>query len=88
VDISYQGEKIPEDEDVEIKKMIVNIVDAMALEITKVGFWGNAQKQKQLRGIIDDMILYSGVERAMGEKEKIVTDFMNLAKHRTKELVV
>jgi len=85
VDISYKG-TAPKNKQAKMKELVVNIVDAISLEIVKVGFWGNALKQKQLRAIIDDMVLYSSIEKLVEKKEQIVSDFMKLAKNRTKEL--
>lgn len=80
-------EKKPTDEVKEqIKKLIFNIVDVIILEINKVGFWGNPHKEKQLRAHIDDLLLYSNISNIVDKKEQIVSDFIKLAKNRTKEL--
>jgi hypothetical protein len=52
------------------------------LEISKVGFWGNAGKEKHLRALIDDILLNSGMDPIVDNKAKIVVDFMKLAKNR------
>ena len=52
------------------------------MEISKVGFWGNPHKEKCLRALIDDILLYSKIPQLVDKKEQIVTDFMKLAKNR------
>lgn len=86
-DIAYKDGKISKDTEEALKKIIVNIVDVISMEISKVGFWGNANKQKHLRALIDDILLYSGLEKLIEKKEQIVADFMKLAKHRKKEIL-
>jgi len=85
-EISFKGEKVPKKDEEKIKKTLINIVDIISIEIEKVGFWGNAHKEKHLRGLIDDNLLYSGIDALVEKKEQIVVDFMKLAKNRTKEL--
>jgi len=85
-EISFKGEKVPKKDEEKIKKILINIVDIISLEVGKVGFWGNAHKEKRLRGLIDDNLLYSGIDALVEKKEQIVADFMKLAKNRTKEL--
>ena len=86
MDISFKGKKHPAKIEDKTKKLIMDIVDAISLEIGKVGFWGNAQKEKHLRATIDDVLLYSDIDPIVENKEKIVSDFMKLAKNRTEEL--
>ena len=85
-EISFNGQKIPKNDEEKIKKTIINIVDIITIEIGKVGLWGNPHKEKHLRALIDDNILYSGIDALVDKKEQIKTDFMKLAKNRTKEL--
>lgn len=85
-DISYEDKKIPSKNEDKIKKLVMDVVDAISIEISKVGFWGNAQKEKHLRAIIDDMLLYSDIDPLIDSKAKIVSDFMKLAKNRLEEL--
>lgn len=85
-EISFKGQKITKKQEEDIKKTIINIVDIIIVEVAKVGFWGNAHKEKHLRALIDDNILYSGIEELVEKKEQIKTDFMKLANNRRKEL--
>lgn len=85
-EISFKGHKIPKNHEENIKKTIINIVDIMIFEIAKVGFWGNPHKEKHLRALIDDNLLYSGIDELVEKKEQIKTDFMKLANSRKKEL--
>ena len=62
--------------------MTIDIVNVIALEISKVGFWGNPHKEKCLRALIDDILLYSKIPQFVDKKEQIVSDFMKLAKNR------
>ncbi len=86
-EVSYKNEKIPKTDEQTIKDLIVDIVNLMSIEIGKVGFWNNPKKQKELRAAIDDKILYSGVSKLVENKEQVVSDFMKLAKNRTKEIL-
>ena len=88
LDIAYAGKKPAAKDEDKTKKLIMDGVDAISLEISKVGFWGNAQKEKHLRAILDDMLLYSDIDPMVESKEKIVSDFMKLAKSRTDELKI
>ena len=85
-EIAFGGITLNKDRDDAVKKVVINIVDITSLEISKIGFWGNAHKERYLRGLIDDVILYSGIEPLVDKKEQIVSEFMKLAKNRTKEL--
>ena len=86
-EIAFKGERFPEKDKQDIKRLTVEIVDAMAREVGKVGFWGNSTKEKHLRAEIDDLILYSGIDKLIKCREKIKTDFMKLAKNRSKEIL-
>ncbi len=86
-EISYKNEKIPNSDEQNIKDLIIDIVNIMNIEIGKVGFWNNPKKLKDLRAAIDDKILYSGVSKLVESKEQLVSDFMKLAKNRTKEIL-
>jgi type I restriction enzyme R subunit len=86
-DIAFKEKKLPETIEEQVKKIIINIVDVIALEISKVGFWGNPYKEKHLRALIDDILLYSSISELTDNKERIVTDFMKLAKNRKEEIL-
>jgi len=86
-DIAFKDKKTPKNIDEQMKKITVDIVNVIALEIGKVGFWGNAFKEKHLRALIDDILLYSNVPELVDNKEQIVTDFMKLAKNRREEIL-
>jgi hypothetical protein len=86
-EIAFQGQKIPERENETAKKIIISIVSVITIQISKVGFWGNPQKERQLRALIDDILLVSGIDAIVDKKAQIVSDFMKLAKNRTKELI-
>ncbi len=88
IDISFKSAKIPQKGKDKLKELIMDIVNVISIEISKVGFWGNAQKEKHLRAIIDDMLLYSEIGQLVDNKAKIVSDFMKLAKNRSEELKV
>jgi type I restriction enzyme R subunit len=86
-DIAFKDRKLPETIEEQVKKIIINIVDVIALEISKVGFWGNPYKEKHLRALIDDILLYSNIPELTDNKECIVTDFIKLAKNRKEEIL-
>src|SRR5712692_1646935 len=86
--ISFKGENISQRDDEAIKKVIINAVDVITIEISKVGFWGNPGKEKHLRALVDDILLNSGINSVVGEKAQIVSDFMKLARNRAKELTI
>jgi type I restriction enzyme R subunit len=81
-DIAFKDEKLSKDLQVQIRKITIDIVNVIALEISKVEFWGNPHKEKHLRALIDDILLYSNIPQLIGKKEQIVTDFMKLARNR------
>lgn len=85
-DVSFKGQSLTKSEEESIKKTVINIVDVISLEISKVGFWGNAHKERNLRALIDDILLYSNINTLVEKKELIVTEFMKLAKNRTEVL--
>ncbi len=87
IDIAYKNQKMSKDLQDQLKKITIDIVNIISLEISKVGFWGNPHKEKCLRALIDDILLYSNIEQLVNKKEQIVTDFMKLAKNR-KEVIV
>jgi len=66
---------------------VINIVGVTAIEIQKVGFWNNPYKIKKLKAMIDDVLIGSRIPEVYDKKEKIVTDFTKLARHRTKEIL-
>jgi type I restriction enzyme R subunit len=86
-DIAFKDRKPSKNVDEQMKKITLDIVNVIALEIGKVGFWGNAFKEKHLRALIDDILLYSNVTELVDKKEQIVTDFMKLAKNRKEEIL-
>ncbi len=86
-DIAFGDTKPSPSVEEHMKKIIVDIVNVIALEIGKVGFWGNAFKEKHLRALMDDILLYSSVPELVGKKEQIVTDFMKLAKNRKEKIL-
>lgn len=69
-----------------LESFIIQLVNDIALKSSKVGFWGNAYKEKTLRAHIDDMIIDSGIDGLYEKKDKIVTCFMQIAKKRSFEL--
>lgn len=85
--VAFADEKLSKDAQEQLRKITVNTVDVIALEISKVGFWGNPHKEKHLRALIDDILLYSGIPELVNKKEQIVTDFMNLARNRKEEIL-
>ena len=87
IEIAFKDQKISEDMQEQLKKIIIDVVNLISLEIAKVGFWGNPHKEKILRSLIDDRLLYSGVQPLITKKEQIVTDFMKLAKNRKEVLL-
>jgi type I restriction enzyme, R subunit len=82
LDIAYHEKKIPEEQEEQLQKMTINSVDIIESEVSKVGFWGNAYKQRTLRSMLDDILLYSGIEQIYETKGKIVSELVKLAKHR------
>ncbi len=86
-EIAFKNQKLSKEVEEQTKKITVNIVNVIALEISKVGFWGNAYKEKHLRALIDDILLYSNIPELTDRKEQIVTDFMKLAKNRREEIL-
>ncbi len=85
-EIAFYGHALVRDQDEKVKKVVIDVVDAISVEIAKVGFWGNAHKERRLRGWIDDSLIYSGVDSLIEHKEQVVSEFMKLARNRTKEL--
>ncbi|MBU7029160.1 MAG: type I restriction endonuclease subunit R [Theionarchaea archaeon] len=85
-DIVYENENIPEKNQGVLKKVIIGIVDDMSTEIQKVGFWDSPSKRRKLRALIDDRLISSGIPEVYDKKEKIVTDFMKLARSRMREV--
>ncbi len=85
-EIAFGGHKIEKGNDDVVKKVVTNAVDVISVEISKIGFWGNDAKQRYLRGLIDDILLYSGIDVLVEKKGQIVTEFMKLARNRAKEL--
>ena len=88
LDILKKESKLTRKEKEEIKRIIVDIVEIIAIEINKVGFWQNPHKQKNLRALIDDMLLYSGIDCILTSKGEIVTNFIKLAKNREGEILL
>jgi type I restriction enzyme R subunit len=86
-DITFKDKKSRKDIDEQMKKITVDIVNVIGLEIGKVGFWGNAFKEKHLRALIDDILLYSNVPELIDKKEQIVMEFIKLAKNRKEEIL-
>lgn len=86
-DICYKDEKISKSEEQTIKDLIIDIVNIMIIEISKVGFWDNPKKKQDLKAAIDDKILFSGLSNAYEKKDKIETEFLKLAKVRQKEIL-
>ena len=86
VDITEGKKKYSEKQKQDIKTTTIKIVDTISDEISRVGFWDNPQKQKKLRRDVDDIIITSEIPELYDMKDKIVTDLIKLAKHRTKEL--
>jgi type I restriction enzyme R subunit len=85
-DIAFKDEPPSKDLQEQMKKITIDIVNVIALEISKVGFWGNAHKEKRLRALIDDILLYSSIPQLIDKKEQVVTDFMKLAKNRKEDI--
>jgi hypothetical protein len=85
IDVAYKDKKPPKKLQDNLKKMTINCVDMIELETSKVGFWRNAYKQKNLRSLLDDILLYTGIDQIYHNKSKIVSELMKLAKHRTEE---
>ena len=83
IDIAYNEKKPPKKLRESLKKMTINCVDVIELEISKVGFWGNPYKQRNLRALLDDILLYSGIDTIYDHKPKIVAELMKLARHRS-----
>lgn len=69
-----------------IQGIIVDIVNGISKESSIVGFWNNSHRKKVLRSHIDDILIDSQINELYLKKEKIVTDFMKLAKNRRDEL--
>lgn len=86
-EIAYKNKKISKESQDELKKIIIDVVDVITLEISKVGFWGNPHKQKNLRALMDDRLLYSGIDELIKNKDQLVADFMKLAKYRTRGIL-
>jgi type I restriction enzyme, R subunit len=86
-EISYKTENISKSDEKNIKNLIVDIVDMIRMEIGKIGFWNNPKKQKDLRAIIDDKILYSQIPTLIEHKDQLVSEFMKLAKNRMTEIL-
>lgn len=86
-EIAFENQNIPEDLQEQLKKITIDVVNIISSEIAKVGFWGNPHKEKMLRSLIDDRLLYSGVQPLIIKKEQIVTDFVKLAKNRKEALL-
>lgn len=86
-EIAFKDKKPPENVHEQLKKITIDIVNVIALEISKVGFWGNPHKEKCLRALIDDILLYSKIQQLVDKKEQIVTDFMKLAKNRKEAIL-
>jgi type I restriction enzyme R subunit len=84
---AFKDGELPKSLQEQTKKITIDIVNVIALETSKVGFWGNAQKEKHLRALIDDILLYSNIPQLIDEKEQIVTDFMKLARNRKEEIL-
>jgi hypothetical protein len=85
-EIAFGGQAPGKGQGDAVKKAVINVVDVISIEIAKIGFWGNDAKEKHLRGLIDDILLYSGVDPLVEKKGQIVIEFMKLARNRTKEL--
>lgn len=86
-DVAFKDRELPEILQDQVKKITIDIVNVIALEIGKVGFWGNPHKEKLLRALIDDILLYSNIQQLIDKKEQIVTDFMKLARNRKEEIL-
>jgi type I restriction enzyme R subunit len=85
-EIAFNRKKVSNGDDDKMKKAVMNAVDVITVEISKVGFWGNAGKEKHLRALIDDILLDSGIDQIVDNKTQIVSDFMKLAKNRAQLL--
>ena len=83
--MKFSKDFLKENEDA-LRNFIIKIVTEISKESSKVGFWGNAYKEKILRAHIDDMIIDSGIDGLYDKKDKIVTCFMQIAKNRNFEL--
>ena len=85
-DIALDGREFGKEIAEKVKQVVIDVVDVISVQISKVGFWGNAHKERYLRGLIDDALIYSGIDSLVDKKDQIVSEFMKLAKNRTKAL--
>ena len=82
LDIIELDEKTLEDNNAKLNDLIIEIVNEISKESSIVGFWSNPHRNKVLRSHIDDILIDSQINELYLKKEKIVTDFMKLAKNR------
>lgn len=86
LDIIELDEKTLEDNNAKLNDLIIEIVNEISKESSIVGFWSNPHRNKVLRSHIDDILIDSQINELYLKKEKIVTNFMKLAKNRRDEL--
>lgn len=86
LDIVELDDETLEDNNSKLAGTILEIVNEISKESSIVGFWNNAHRIKVLRSHIDDILIDANIDELYLKKEKIVTDFMKLAKNRRDEL--
>jgi len=87
IDVAYgKNEPTPEDK-AKIKELTIRIVGLISSDVNKVDFWKSPDKIKELKGIIDDELLDCKISEIYDNKQKIVTEFMQLAKNKSKDLI-
>jgi type I restriction enzyme R subunit len=70
-----------------IKQTVMESVICICRWIGLVGFWEIPAKQDPLRRELGEIFLFSGVPEIQEHQEKLVADFVALAKHKHKELL-
>lgn len=87
IEIVY-GKKLPPAETLNsMKELTIKIVDIISQDIGKIDFWKDPHKIKRLRAMIDDELLSVGIPEVYEKKQKIVNDFVMLARSAHKELI-
>lgn len=86
-DIAYSGSDITNLNSGLLKQCVQDICETFQNTIDIVNFWQNNFEVKKLRAALTKILLLSGEDVLIDNREKIVTEIMSLAKNRHNELV-
>ncbi|NQU24700.1 MAG: type I restriction endonuclease subunit R [Candidatus Nealsonbacteria bacterium] len=78
---------IPPEHENRVKQLVGEVVGQLQSTIDIIDFWSNGPEVSNLKGVLSDLILLTGIDEVVANADKIVTDIAALAKVRHKHLV-